>query len=179
MVTTTIAFIRRYSLVITATAAFILPGCGASPLSSGNKEASGSTLNSTITDPNWGTFELVATGANPANGKEEFLVRSSRSITKNQLRFVWDFGDGPAGEGLTQSHTFSENGTYTITVTAYGGDDRVAFVLKLTLDIGVSNNQAPIVTITADDQAMENDLVFLYGGGSSDPDGDEITYEWV
>lgn len=176
MLTTTLDSVRRYLIVI-ATAAFILPGCGTSPLPNDDKSAA--TLNSSITDPNWGTFELVAIGQNPVTGKQEFLVRSNRSVTKNQLRFVWDFGNGPEGEGLAQSHAFAADGVYTITVTAYGVDDSVAFVLKLTLDIGINGNQAPTVTITTDDQATENELVFLYGGGSFDADGDEVSFQWV
>jgi parallel beta-helix repeat protein len=49
----------------------------------------------------------------------------------------------------------------------------------LTIDIGVTSNRAPIAQITTDEQAGENELVFLYGGSSSDPDGDDITYQWV
>lgn len=166
-------------------AAPLLHGCGSVPnqdTDNGNPDSvdvAGSTLNSAIEDPDWGTFELLALGQNPETGKHNFLVRTTRSVTKNQLRFVWDFGDGPEGEGMQQSHGFSENGTYLITVTAYGVDDSIAFVLKLTIDIGVTSNQAPSVVISATETVAENDLVFLYGGGSSDPDGDEITFEWA
>ena len=170
----------RYSFCL-AMALPLLNGCGNSAMQDANKggDAADSTLSSTIEDPTWGTFELLATGQNPETGKHDFVVRSTRSVTKNQFRFVWDFGNGPAGEGLQQSHGFNENGTYLITVTAYTPGDEIAFVLKLTVDIGVVNNRAPIAQITADEQAGENALVFLYGGSSSDPDGDDVTYEWL
>ncbi len=172
--------LRGYSFCLAMAVPF-LHGCGNSALRDANKggDAADNTLSSTIEDPTWGTFELLATGQNPETGKHDFVVRSMRSVTKNQFRFVWDFGNGPAGEGLQQSYGFDENGTYLITVTAYTPDDSIAFVLKLTIDIGVVNNRAPIAQITSDEQASENDLVFLYGGGSSDPDGDDITYQWV
>lgn len=179
MINKTLCSFRRYSLFL-AIAVPLLHGCGNLPQDAsklGND--SDSTLNSTIEDPDWGTFELLATGLNPQTGKHEFLVRSSRSVTKNQLRFVWDFGKGPEGEGLYQSYGFSENGTVSITVTAYGLDNSIAFILKLNLEIGVDSNLAPIALINSEEQAAENELVFLYGGGSTDPNGDEITYQWV
>ncbi len=181
MLTIIPGFWKRVSIVL-AIAALAMAGCGNNTLNSNTNNPDQSetgTLNSSISDPDWGTFELLAAGQNPETGKQDFVVRANRTISKNLLRFVWDFGNGPEGEGLTQSHAFRENGLHTITVTAYGVDNSVAFVLKLTINIGATDNQAPIVKIESDEQASENDLVFLYGGGSSDPDGDEMTFDWV
>lgn len=156
----------------------ILAGCGNTPLAADKSETAG-TLNSTVETPDWGAFELVANGQNPETGKHEFTIHSSRSVEKNQLRFVWDFGSGPAGEGLQQSHAFMQNGTYVIIVTAYGVDDSIAFSLKLTIKVDVSDNRPPTAVANTDEVAGENQLVFLFGGGSFDPNEDHLEYKWV
>ncbi|ASJ05725.1 Ig-like domain repeat protein [Thermococcus barossii] len=37
-------------------------------------------------------------------------------------RYVWDFGDGTTGEGVTVTHTYQDYGTYTVTLTVMDND---------------------------------------------------------
>lgn len=158
-----------------------LSGCGGVPAEDlpKNETPGGNTLNSSVEDPDWGKFELLATGEDADTGEWNFVVHTSRAVAKDQLRFVWDFGNGPEGEGLEQSHAFAENGTHFVTVTAYGLDDAIAFVLKLSIKVDATANKPPHAVITAEEFVAENELVFLYGGSSSDPNQDELTFQWT
>ena len=39
----------------------------------------------------------------------------------NNVTYSWDFGDGTTGSGLSVSHTYAQNGDYTVVVTATDG----------------------------------------------------------
>lgn len=161
-------------------------GCGTNPQQSGGDggtaigpaDAPG-TLLSTVEDPEFGTYQLIAQNDDQESGKWNFLVRSARGGAKGQLRFVWDFGNGPEAEGTQQTYSFTSNGTYAITVTALQSDNSVAFVLTLTVEVVVDPNLTPIADSGADQFVTANDLVFLYGGNSADPNNDAITYQWT
>lgn len=161
-------------------------GCGTNPQQDGGDGSTAigpanatGTLFSTVEDPQFGTYELVAQGENQQSGKWNFLVRATRGGTKGQLRFVWDFGNGPEAEGTQQTYSFTSSGTYVIKVSALQADNSVAFVLTLTIEVLVDPNQGPVAVAGADQAVYENDLVFLYGGDSTDPNGDPITYAWA
>ncbi len=138
------------------------------------------TLFSTIETPDFGRFDLVARGPNDGSGEWQFAVRSGRGAPiKNELRFVWDFGDGKTYEGVEQSYSFTANGSYVIKVKAIKLDGTVAFVLTLNVEVAIDVNEPPIADAGTDQTADANALVFLYGGASSDPDGDPLAYQWV
>jgi len=165
-------------------------GCGSMSADNpaGNGAAAGTesvspasdTLFSTIETPDFGRYDLVARGPDDGSGEWQFAVRSGRGApTKNELRFVWDFGDGKTYEGVEQSYSFTTNGSYVIKVTAIKLDGAVAFILTLNVEVAIAVNEPPIADAGTDQTADANALVFLYGGASSDPDGDPLTYRWV
>ena len=165
-------------------------GCGSMSADNpaGNGAAAGTesvspasdTLFSTIETPDFGRYDLVARGPDDGSGEWQFAVRSGRGApAKNELRFVWDFGDGTTYEGVEQSYSFTTNGSYVIKVKAIKLDGTVAFVLTLNIEVALVINAPPIADAGTDQTADANALVFLYGGASSDPDGDPLTYQWV
>ncbi len=138
------------------------------------------TLFSTIETPDFGRYDLVARDPGDGSGEWSFAVRSGRgALTKDELRFVWDFGDGKTYEGVEQSYSFTTNGSYVIKVTAIKPDGKVAFVLTLNVEVAIAVNEPPSADAGTDQTADANALVFLYGGASSDPDGDPLAYRWV
>jgi hypothetical protein len=94
------------------------------------------------------------------------------------LTFEWRFGTGEVLLGREQSYTFPGEGTYVVSVTARYSTGAVAFVLQLNLEVR-QGNQAPVANAGANQSIDENQLVFLYGGGSFDPDSVDLTYQWA
>jgi PKD repeat protein len=94
-------------------------------------------------------------------------------------RHEWDFGDGSTGVGEIFDHGFSSAGTYTVRLRVEddsgsrcsAGDDSVVVVV----------NSTPIADAGPDRDAFFGgayDDVLFDAGGSSDPDGDPLTYSW-
>lgn len=104
------------------------------------------------------------------------------------LTYAWRFGDGMTSTETSPMHTYTAAGTYraVLTVTDADGDFGVD-----TVEIQVTNpatrNHPPVViaAITAGACTIPGSTmggtpaVQLDAAGSTDPDGDALTYEWV
>jgi PKD repeat protein len=89
--------------------------------------------------------------------------------------YDWDFGDGVQASGQTQSHTFAEAGTYTVTLTVT--DDR-GTTHRAQQEITVKAAPANIAP-TAVVSATTADLTAkLDGSASSDADGTVASHAW-
>ena len=166
---------------------FVL-GCGAIPTDSSPTDPGGGAggspdpgiLPASVvdeTDAAYGDYNIVAAKTDKSSSNWDFTVQARRGLNDN-LAFEWDFGDGRTYGGLTQSFTFDGPGTYQIMVTAYDQQGNKAFVLTLNLDV-VDGNQPPVANAGANLATSSNQLVFLYGGGSFDPDDTGLVYEWA
>ena len=61
------------------------------------------------------TVQITTTYSNPV--KTSDTIQFSASGYGRDLTYLWDFGDGSGADGQSVSHTFSNNGSYTVTVT--------------------------------------------------------------
>ena len=105
-----------------------------------------------------------ASGANTATQTGAFVVfddpTASFTFAANQLTatfagsvapvltgatpsYVWDFGDGNAGQGANPAHTYASSGTYTVTLTALNGCASATASQQITV------GNVPSATITA------------------------------
>ncbi|HSP80475.1 MAG TPA: DNA/RNA non-specific endonuclease [Myxococcaceae bacterium] len=70
-----------------------------------------------------------------------FTAAGSTDPDGDVLTYTWDFGDGTQGEGVAPSHTFADDGVYTVTVTV---TDPYGAYSTASLPVLVSN-VAPLV----------------------------------
>ncbi len=110
------------------------------------------------------------------------------------LTYSWNFGDGETVRGgETQTHTFGEAGAYTTVVTV--ADGRGGFT-QAEQRIAVSDpqvpptdppapptpptpeNEAPEVSLSADQTGGPAPLTVSLKAEASDPEGDELSYSW-
>ena len=135
------------------------------------------TLPSNIVDEN-SDYSIVASKMADDWRKWEFALKGRYGVQPQRWTFEWSFGDGNLYTGEELTYTFPGQGTFTITVTARDSNGDVAFTLQLNLQV-VPGNQAPIARAGADQETDENQLVFLYGGASFDPDSADLNFQWA
>jgi len=102
----------------------------------------------------------------------------------DQLTYLWDFGNGETSTDKSVTQTFTQVGTYTVSLTVSDGQsDPVVSVRTITAHQGDSEpaaaNQEPIAdfTLTRTSGRVPFDVAFN-AARSSDPDGDTLTYLW-
>lgn len=95
------------------------------------------------------------------------------------LTYEWDFGDGTTATGATVTHSFDSEGSKTVTVTVTDEDDETS-TCEVTLDVVVCNRPPNAeCDLSFDGEVPDTgESITLDGSGSSDPDGDSLTYEW-
>jgi PKD repeat protein len=95
--------------------------------------------------------------------------------SRDLLTITWDFGDGANDSGLSVSHVYSNNGTYTVTVTVTdddGASDSTNF------SIIVTNVPPTIDDVTGPASADEGDSM-TWSVNASDAGDDNLTFTWT
>jgi hypothetical protein len=126
---------------------------------------------------NAGADQTVALGATVTlNGS------GSTDADGNPLSFNWSLQSVPAGSGAALSNPSIVNPSFTI---ALAGD----YVVRLVVSDGVSvsapddvvvstSNSAPVANAGPDQTVVVGQTVSLDGSGSSDVDGNALTFDW-
>ena len=102
----------------------------------------------------------------------------------DSLNFSWEFGDIPTDSTtnlINPTHVdprfFADvEGVYRVWLTA---DDGQASDMDEILGSVADSNGPPIADAGPDQSVTVGDLVYLDGQGSSDPEGDPLTYGWI
>jgi ELWxxDGT repeat protein len=102
-----------------------------------------------------------------------FDGRRSSDPDGDPITFQWDFGDGASGTGAQPAHTYTVLGTFTATLTV--SDGRLSPGATVVVTIA---NRPPQAAAGSDQTIELGENVTLDGRGSSDPDGDALSYEW-
>jgi len=137
----------------------------------------------------WGDIENFTTSANQqpvaiivapgsADKKTDITFDGSTSYDPDGyiVEYLWDFGDGETGNGSVVTHQYQVSGTYSVALQVEDDDgDTGSTVHQITI-----NNNAPVAVISVDTQYIQpGGTVTFDGTGSSDPNGDSLTYEWT
>jgi len=91
------------------------------------------------------------------------------------LTYAWDFGDTGTSTAANPSHTYSSTGPFTVSLTVddgNGGSDNA----QTTATISVNN--PPIASVNGPYTGTVGVPVSFSSAGTSDPDGDTLTYAW-
>ncbi|MDO9379201.1 MAG: PKD domain-containing protein [Nocardioidaceae bacterium] len=146
------------------------------------------TVTLTVTDDDGATDvsskDVVITG--PANVKPVAAFTSSANKLKASFdgsgstdsdgtvaSYAWTFGDGGTATTAKPDHTYTQAGTYPVTLTVT--DDRGASDL-VSRNVVVSSNVTPLAAFTATTAALK---ASFDGSGSTDSDGTVVSYAWT
>lgn len=87
--------------------------------------------------------------------------------------YAWDFGDGVTATGVTATHAFTSDGTFTVSLTVTDNDGGTDSTSQ---DVAVEAvNSAPVAAINV---SCEELTCSFNGLGSSDSDGEITAYLW-
>jgi PKD repeat protein len=89
--------------------------------------------------------------------------------------YIWDFGDGTAGSGVTTSHSYADDGEYAVIITVVDDDGATASKIVSV----VATNRPPVADIDSSTAMLDKkETVTFNAGGSYDPDGTIVSYVW-
>ncbi|GAA2695335.1 lectin [Streptomyces aculeolatus] len=112
-----------------------------------------------------GASPVAEAGADKTSGQAPLAVKFSSAGTTDpdstDLTYAWDFGDGATSDEADPSHTYAENGTYNVTLTATDPDGLTGSA-NVQITVG---NTAPTVALS------------LPQDGQSFSFGDDVPFE--
>jgi PKD repeat protein len=92
------------------------------------------------------------------------------------LTYAWTFGDGSTGSGVSPTHTYTTAQTYTATLTV---TDTYGLTGSSTATVTISNPiQPPTANAGGPYTGTAGTAITFNGSGSSDPQGQTLTYAW-
>ncbi|MBS3813464.1 PKD domain-containing protein [Candidatus Bipolaricaulota bacterium] len=145
-------------------------------------------------NPWLGFLGYMVTGGPPSNDKPlaTFSVDQTSGSPPLTVRFDatasqdpdgsiesrrWDFADGTGDSGSVTSHTFTDEGEYTVTLTVKddeGAEDTFTQRIRVR-----SEDRNPVASFDPDPKSGEVPLFVAFdASGSVDPDGSIDEYEW-
>jgi PKD repeat protein len=95
------------------------------------------------------------------------------------VSYAWDFGDGNTSGGAIANHSYATAGSYQVnlTVTDDGGlTGETTHTIQI--DEPPPVNQPPTAAISGPDNGLVGESLTFDGSGSSDTDGDLVSYAW-
>lgn len=118
--------------------------------------------------------------ANPTNadtGETINFTGSASSDDAGIFSYLWEFGDGNTSNAANPMHSYVVEGNYSVKLTI---TDNQGLMDTANINITVKvPNRSPIAVASSDKTSGPNILTVNFNGsGSSDPDGDTLSYIW-
>ena len=110
----------------------------------------------------------------------DFSAAASSDDDGSIVSYAWDFGDGNVDSGVSASHVFEAEGSYTtkVTVTDNEGATASATTSISVSAPGIPANIPPVAEISSSAMADTPFGVQFDAGKSSDDDGSIVSYAW-
>jgi FOG: PKD repeat len=89
--------------------------------------------------------------------------------------YSWDFGDGSTSSSQNPSHSYSDDGTYTVSLTVTDNDGAVSNTVTKDVTVG---NRGPSAGFSFTPSNPDTDESVSFTDQSNDPDGSINSYSW-
>ncbi|GEM_PF-2065814 len=153
----------------------------------GGSDTANTTANITAPPPPPPSNNAPTANANgPYSGQAgtavSFSSAGSSDPDGDTLTFAWDFGDGATSTQSNPSHTYAAAGNFTVSLTVDDGNGS-SDTANTTATIAAApppppGNNAPTANANGPYSGQVGASVSFSSGGSSDPDGDTLSYSW-
>jgi PKD repeat protein len=131
-------------------------------------------LSLTTTQPPVASF--IYSPSTPYTGENvTFNATDSYDPDGTIASYLWDFGDGTNASGVIVTHSYADNGTYTVTQTVTDNDG-----LSDTTSANVTVfNRLPVAIFTESAETVSTGETITFNASASyDPDGSIVSYFW-
>lgn len=135
------------------------------------------TYTITVTDNNAPTAVAIASPQQVSIGEAVTFDASESSDNIGIKDYSWDFDDGTTGSGMTTTYAYGYAGTFTATLTVTDNAGMTAIDI-VNIMVIPNPNQPPVANAGVDQTSIVEEVVNFDGSGSSDPEGDMLSYEW-
>lgn len=108
----------------------------------------------------------------------EFDGSASSDADGSIVSYQWNFGDNGTGSGAVLTHTYSVAGEYSVSLTVtddQGATSQDVVVITIAGDVA---NIVPTADFVADISPDNSAVADFDSIGSTDPDGDIVSYSW-
>jgi len=136
----------------------------------------GASSSSTVTATVNNTAPVInsVTGPSGPEGTPLVFAAVATDVPADVLTYSWDFGDGNTGTGASPTHTYPDDGTFTVNLTV--SDDEGASATS-TVIVSVTNVAPAISSVTA--PSGDEGTPIAFGVVATDVPGDPLTYAWT
>ena len=76
-----------------------------------------------------------------------FDASSSTDPDGDELKYLWDFGDGNKRNGSVVNHTYNRNGTYDVSVVIDDQTNTACSTAKASFKAAVNSSPVPIIKV--------------------------------
>jgi mono/diheme cytochrome c family protein len=136
-----------------------------------------------LLDPAPANGRPVANAGGPYSGEAgttliQFDGSASSDPDNDPLTYAWNFGDGNDGTGMMPTHTYAAAGNFTVTLIVNDSTASSDPGVTSAAISGAPVNLAPMANAGGPYAGQPGQPVTFDGSGSSDPNGDALTYAW-